>query len=566
MRLPYFLLGLIPLLFPLSVEAQPMLPSTDDPSRIEQDIPPVTPPDPAADIVIPETEDLEPPAGADEQLFVLEQLTVEGITVYDEAEIAELFEPLLGIEISLADLYAIANDLTALYREDGYLLSRVVVPAQTVEAGQVRLQAIEGYIESVELDDAAQERLSPRLQRRVLRYARRLEGDAPLNSDPLERYLLLINDLAGVTLKSTLGPGSVTGATRLVLSPTYAPVNATLGINNRGSNTTGPLRVQGGVFLNSLLGEGELLSLTGTITPQNFSQLGSLAAGVRYPVGDDGLQLGATFSYTTVEPGGELQAFGVDGESYSAELAAIYPLQRSRQQNLSLWGSLEAISSTTQSTFTGAPAILSQDRLRVARVGLQGDRQDASGLTLGRLVLSQGLGGSSGAPDRPLSRAQGSTGFTSLKAEVTRRQQLPAGFALEAGAIGQVATTSLLVPEQFGLGGSRYGRAFVPSQLLGDAGYGLRLELQRPISYTVAGLGDMVTQPHLFLDYGQVFRYTPTAAENASDALSSVGVGVRHQFEQRLLGELELAVPLSKTDTGLSNNSPRVYFNLQAFF
>lgn len=565
MRSPTIFLGLLALFLPLSAQAQPLLPPTDAPSRIEQDLPPLTPPAPREDVVIPESEDLTPPDGAEQQQLIVDDITIDGMTVYSNEEIAPLVEARLGTAITLADLYTLANDLTALYRRDGYLLSRVVVPAQTIEAGQVQLQAIEGFIESVELDEDAQANLPSRLQQRILRYARRLEQEQPLSSRSLERYLLLANDLAGVELQSTLGPGAVPGATRLVISPSYDPVNAAVGLNNRGSNTTGPLRLQGGVFLNSLIAQGEQISLTGTITPQDFSQLRDLGVRVTYPVGDDGLQIGADFSYTAVEPGGDLRQFRVSGDSYNAEVGVTYPIVRSRRHNLYVDGKLAATSSTTRSDFTGTSTILSQDRLRVVRVGARGDHQDSQGVTLGSVELSQGLGGSSSA-ELPLSRAAGSTGFTSLRAELTRRQQLPAGLALEGGVRGQVATTSLLVSEQFGLGGNRYGRAFVPSQLLGDAGYGLRLELQRPFGYTVNGLGAMVTQPHLFVDYGQVFRYSPTAAENGSDALSSIGIGVRHSFERRLFAELELAVPLSRTDTGLNNNSPRVFFNLQSFF
>lgn len=565
MRLPIIPLGLLALMLPLSAQAQPLLPSTDDPSRIEQDLPPLTPPEASDDFVIPETEDLTPPEGAEQQQLILEDITIEGMTVYSDEELAQLVEPRLGTAITLADLYTLANELTALYRRDGYLLSRVVVPAQTIEAGRVQLQAIEGFVESVELNEEAQTRLPDQLQQRILRYARRLEQEQPLSSRSLERYLLLANDLAGVELQSTLGPGTTPGATRLVLSPSYDPVNAAVGFDNRGSDTTGPLRLQGGVFLNSLIAQGEQIGVTSTITPQDFSQLRDLGLRVTYPVGDDGLQIGAGFSYTTVEPGGDLRQFRVSGESYNAEVGVTYPIVRSRRQNLYVDGKLAATSSTTRSDFTGTSTILSQDRLRVLRVGARGDRQDAQGVTLGSVELSQGLGGSSSS-DLPTSRAAGSTGFTSLRAELNRRQQLPAGLAMEGGVRGQVATTSLLVSEQFGLGGSRYGRAFVPSQLLGDAGYGLRLELQRPFGYTVEGLGVMVTQPHAFFDYGQVFRYSPTAAENSSDALSSIGIGVRHSFERRLFAELELAVPLSRTDTGLTNNSPRVFFNLQSFF
>lgn len=253
------------LLLPTLAQAQPALPPSDDPGRIEQNLPPIAPPPPSDDLVIPATEDRTPPAHADAIQFHLESLVIEGVTVYSPQELEVFYRHLIGREITLRTLYDIANQLSAQYRQDDYVLSRVVVPAQTVEGGEVRLQAIEGYIEGVDLPDSS---LPSGLQQRILDYSNPLSQEQPLRLSTLERSLLLINDLPGVTLASTLSPGTETGATRLRLTPRYEAINAALGMNNQGSATLGPLRAQGGIFLNSLvLGTGEQLSLTGGTTP-----------------------------------------------------------------------------------------------------------------------------------------------------------------------------------------------------------------------------------------------------------------------------------------------------------
>ena len=82
----------------------------------------------------------------------------------------------------------------------------------------------------------------------------------------------------------------------------------------------------------------------------------------------------------------------------------------------------------------------------------------------------------------------------------------------------------MLVREAFGLGNATFGSAFEPDEALGDQGFGLRLELQRSWLYQGLGL-TMLTQPYIYGDYGQVFRFNPTAAENPSDTLSSAGFG-----------------------------------------
>src|SRR3569832_1435898 len=72
------------------------------------------------------------PAKADEVRFVLKQVKLEGATVYTEDQLRPYFADLIDKEIALSEIYALADRLTARYRNDGYILTQVIVPAQTV--------------------------------------------------------------------------------------------------------------------------------------------------------------------------------------------------------------------------------------------------------------------------------------------------------------------------------------------------------------------------------------------------------------------------------------------------
>lgn len=72
---------------------------------------------------------LELPAGpaplealADETL-TLNEVRLDGVTVYALADLRDLFEPYLGKEITLRAFYGIAAAIQARYQADGYLLS-----------------------------------------------------------------------------------------------------------------------------------------------------------------------------------------------------------------------------------------------------------------------------------------------------------------------------------------------------------------------------------------------------------------------------------------------------------
>src|SRR3954463_13539121 len=145
--------------------------------------------------------------------FVLRDITIEGATVYPPADLAATYQRFVGQEIPVAQVFAIANELTARYRRDGYTLSQVLVPAQDVTAGRVKLLAVEGYVDHIQLRGAAKAD-----DARLTAYGAQLRRTRPLTAAALERYLLLINDLANVSSRGTLVPSpTVPGAADLVV-------------------------------------------------------------------------------------------------------------------------------------------------------------------------------------------------------------------------------------------------------------------------------------------------------------------------------------------------------------
>lgn len=93
------------------------------------------------------------PQGSEQIRFELREIRIEGNTRYDKAVLESYYQHMLGKQVSLAELVDLANRLTAKYRQDGYLLTQVVVPEQSIEGGKVRLQVIEGYLEHVQIKE-----------------------------------------------------------------------------------------------------------------------------------------------------------------------------------------------------------------------------------------------------------------------------------------------------------------------------------------------------------------------------------------------------------------------------
>src|SRR4051812_21388555 len=206
------------------------VPGTVQPGQIERQFERPREPQAPIEVVAPPAPEQRAPADAERVRFVLSSVQVSGATVYTPETLSAAWQSLIGKEVSLAQLYDVAAALTRKYRNDGYILSQVVVPVQTIRDGSVRLQAVEGYVANARVAGDA-----PAAGGLVESYLERIRQSRPLRSDVLERNLLLINDLAGVTARATFTPSSQAGASDLTVQLTQARRVFAVGVNNRGS-------------------------------------------------------------------------------------------------------------------------------------------------------------------------------------------------------------------------------------------------------------------------------------------------------------------------------------------
>ena len=141
----------------------------------------------------------------------------------DDAKCPDSFRPLyaglIGKDVSLANIYDVADAIENAYRADGYLLVRAYVPPQHVKDGIFTIKVVEGFVESTSAQggDAA-------TQRQVKAYLEPLLHEHPLRLKTIERALLLSNDIPGVAATGVLRPSpGVAGASDLIVTITCRP-------------------------------------------------------------------------------------------------------------------------------------------------------------------------------------------------------------------------------------------------------------------------------------------------------------------------------------------------------
>ena len=90
---------------------------------------------------------------------------------------------------------------------------------------------------------------------------------------------------------------------------------------------------------------------------------------------------------------------------------------------------------------------------------------------------------------------------------------------------GQLADQPLLLGEEFGLGGPDSARGFTQSEVLGDSGYTIGLELRHPLDKEAR------QQLAVFVDHGVAYTFNTPAGQSAVQALTGAGLGWRVPFE-----------------------------------
>ncbi len=531
------------------------LPSAAEPGRqLPQPVMPESTPA-APSVQVQQGSATQAPAGAEKLSFTLTDMQVEGVTRYPADVVRPMYEGLLGKTITVADAFNVANDIELLYRNNGYVTTRVIVPEQTVEGGRFRIVVVEGYISEVKYDGD----IGP-AQAAVEKLVQRLRGVRPINVAEVERQLLLANDLNGMTVRASLeaSPKDVGGSV-LVVHSERKPVDARLGFDNRASPYLGWSEMVGQVTVNSFGARADSFTLSGRL---GFPTYRSQAVGANYDmlVSDSGMTFGLAANYAKSEPGRELAPLNVasDVEGYAATVT--YPLIRSRLENLRAFGTFDIRNVT--SDITGAP--FTRDRLRVLRLGMSYDRTDSwNGITAVRGTVHQGLGvmGASQEGSELASRANGRPDFLKFTAEVTRLQQLSERVSLVATFAGQYSASPLLASEEFALGGPNFGRGYDDGEMSADSGMAASLELR----YAVSSANFLPQGAHVysFVDGGRIWSRSASAPLTRSN-VSSFGAGMRANLSKNLYATLEVAKPTSSDVLTQGNKNPRVFFSLSA--
>lgn len=483
-------------------------------------------------------------------------VTVDGVTAYTTAEIVPLVTGLTGPAVVLSRIEAAREVILERYRADGYVFT--AVSAHIDAAGRLRFLITEGHIVSVGLDGD----IGP-AGTQVLRFLKRLTEEPVIDAATLERYLLLAQDVPGVTLRAVLEPvAGDPGALKLVAQVERSPVSGLVTGDNRAFDETGPIESLGVLDLNSFSQYGEKTEISyfhAFPNSQNFAQVSTETF-----IGSSGLKVRFYGGAGPTVPTGNLSVLDYNGRTAVFVFGGSYPAIRSRQQTLNLYASFDGLDSEINLL---SNLQQSEDAVRAFRLG---EEYGVSDLFLGvdrpatsfvRARFSQGVPILGATPDGntpTTTRLNEQANFSKIDFEANRTQTLFAPWnGASVGVLALVTgqwTPDILPPtEEFYLGGARFTRGYYSGEVQGDKALAATTELQLNTNIGISVLGRSAQIPaqwYGFYDWGETWQNQPI---DFATRISSAGVGVRSQVTRNLEIDAEAVARFNRFPTGAGN-------------
>lgn len=451
----------------------------------ERQLPLPRPPAPEKTVTPP---DMKPPGAA----LTVKQFRFIGNRLIPSETLAAVVAGYRDRPLSFGELQAAAAAVAEHYRAAGWVV-RAYLPQQDIVDGIVTIQIVEAVFGGVR--PAGEPPLRLKLSTALSMFAAQQPEGAPVNSDAIDRALLLTDDLPGITAAGNLVAGDHAGETDLVLKLADEPLLiGDAGSDNGGSRSTGATRLTLDLSLNSPLALGDQL------TAQAIHTQGSdyLRLAYSLPVGHDGWRVGMNVSHLRYElVAAEFKAMNADGSSDSVGLDVRYPIIRSRLRNLYFTGAIDRRRFDNRSGGAVTTRYTS-DSLTLGLSGNLFDRFGGGGANSAGIALTSGELDLDGSPNRAADAAttRSHGGFSKLRYTLSRQQAINEDLSLFAAWSGQSANKNLDSSEKFYLGG-RYGvRAYPANEGGGSNGQLLNLELRWRLPHGLTATA--------FHDWGQV--------------------------------------------------------------
>lgn len=481
-------------------------------------------------VKIPETQKELPSVGKEyKALFIakddmktfIKSFKFSGNTVFTSATLEALVKESENKELGINGLKEVASIITKYYRDHGYFVARAYIPAQSMENGIVEIAIIEGTYGGFDIKNSSLVNDTT-----VQNFMDELKNGQIVSTESLERQMLLINDLSGVIVTNAeVYPGKEVGTSNFAI--TTQETNKVSGysvMDNYGSRYTGEYRLNAGVNVNSLSNIGDTLGVSGLIS--NTANLKNVGANYERPLGYTGLKgsLNTSLTKYKLDKITNYEGFGTL-KNVGASLS--YPIVKTRSytQIVSLDYSHKIMDDTAgtigntekSEKYVDSVTLKLDEKRNTDILNHPGKLFTSIGITTGVANMNNDVAITNDA----LIKTDGN--FAKLNLSVIHNQQLNPELTLKTTVKAQKSLgKNLDSSEDMSVAGSNGVRAYEDSELSGDQGYALGLDL----IYALPKINQINHSASIFVDNAKVWiNDNKFNSEDNQRTLNALGLG-----------------------------------------
>ena len=494
------------------------------------------------------------PKDPDEQITV-QKVLVSGSTILTPQEINTLVEPLEGRLVTVLKLRQIADKITEIYLDRGYVTSRAILPSQNIGDGIVEIKVIEGILGEIQIEG------TKRLHNSYIESRIRLGERKPLDSARLEKKLrLLRGNPLFENLEASLRQSEIDGESILIIRVTEKkPLELSMNVDNYSSPSVGSERTGWTALHRNLTGRGDLFVASYNTTRLFDDESDVFDFIYNLPINAMNGTLQARVAPNSNRIGQEfLKDFKITGTTDVYEFSYRQPILRNPQQEFAL--SLGLSYQRTKNflddeLFNFADPNNTEDdginSTTVIRLGQDYVRRDS----LGAWALRSQFNIGTGLFDATVRKDPQPDGhFLSWLGQVQRVQRLSNNHLLIVQGDLQLSSTGMLPYQQFIIGGGLSLRGYAQNVRSGDSGF--RFSIEDRITVYRDELGLPLIQFTPFIDIGAVWNNGSNPNnESLPDQrfLAGAGIGLIWQILPQVDLRLDYGLPLIHLDDRRNN-------------
>ncbi|NET25502.1 ShlB/FhaC/HecB family hemolysin secretion/activation protein [Okeania sp. SIO1I7] len=496
------------------------------------------------------------------QKIPVQRILVLGSTILTPEEINSLTRPLEGRLVTLLELRQIADQITEIYLERGYITSRAILPPQTITEGAVRIQVIEGILGEVQIEG------TKRLHKSYIENRIRLGAGQPLDTAQLENQLrLLRGNPLFENIEASLRASENPGESILIVRVTEAnPFEFSINTDNYSPPTVGSERVGSTLLHRNLTGRGDFF-----VVSYNTTRLFSDESDVfdfiyNLPINSMNGTLQFRAAPNSNRIGQDFEGIEISGTTDVYEFSYRQPFLRTPREELafSVGLSYQRTETFLDDQLFDDPQTPEEDGVNsttVIRLGQDYIRRDPQGAWALRSQFNIGTN-LFDATEREDPQPDGR--FFSWLGQVQRVQRLSANHLLIVQGDLQLSSIALLPYQQFIIGGGLSLRGYRQNIRSGDNGFRFSIEDRITVYRDESGLPSIQFTP--FIDIGAVWNDGSNPNNDSlpdQRFLAGAGIGLIWQPLPQVDLRLDYGIPLvDLDDRGNNAQDSGFYFSV----